>query len=303
MTALIRDSGAAAGFGDRFSSVRRVRSGPSCSLFEAVDHSIGGKVAVKVPNDSTDRSAIDALRREGDILSAIGTHPHIIRLRERITLPDARPALVLDRFAGSLDDLSGGPAPSVRSVVSMGIKLSGALETVHHAAVLHTRVRPASIYLTTSGEPVVNGFDDAIFMVPDQPPPALLQIATAHTAPELLQGSPLSEATDVYGLGITLYELLAGHPAYPSRAGEPQSELGLRILRGARASLRAGIPAELVDLLGWALAVDPAERPPGPAWLAETLLHVESSQGWSRTTRVTGKAPSRAARTVTARVR
>jgi serine/threonine protein kinase len=289
MAGFIRVEDAAAQLGRRFDDVALMAAGERCSLLAARACGSGRRVAVKLPNDPADRRAGESLRREGELLAAIGAHPHIVELLETLTLRDGRCVLVFDQWAGSLADL-GGTAATARSAVSIGIKLCGALETVHLAGVLHTDVRPANVILSPAGEPALAGFDAA---VPSDSGDRLpLHAATPHVAPELLQGEPVSEATDAYGLGLTLFELLAGHPAFPARTGETPAELGLRILRGATASLPPGIPRELAELLSWALSVEPAERTPGPAWLAEALSHIERSQNWARTSRIIGRVPS-----------
>jgi hypothetical protein len=90
----------------------------------------------------------------------------------------------------------------------------------------------------------------------------------------------------VYGLASTLYELAAGRAAFRQYAGESPASAIVRLLGGrAQPISAAGVPFELSDLLTWALAADPACRPPSPAWIAEELARVEQQQGWPRTPR------------------
>jgi serine/threonine protein kinase len=113
---------------------------------------------------------------------------------------------------------------------------------------------------------------------------------TAHTAPELLLGDEPSPATDVYGLASALYEMVAGRAAFRAYDGESPAAVSLRILAGGVRPIVSGdVPLELSDLVVWAMHPDPAERPPGAAWLAEELGRIEQKNGWLRTKMVTGE--------------
>jgi serine/threonine protein kinase len=273
-------------FGDRFTDVSAAGAARLCAHSDARDTVLARPVRLVVPTAAGGRLASDCIAFQAEILSALAGHPYVVALHERIVLPDGRPALVLDHLAGSLADLSGRYPASVRTAVSLAIRLCAALDAVHAAGALHTDVRPATVAVTPSGEPVVTAFDEAVRRRVGGTPTRAVEAPAPHTAPELILGAPLSEATDVYGIGMTLFELLAGHPAYPTHPAEAPAQLSRRIVQGARTSLRPDVPADVADLLGWALAPDPAERAPGPAWLAEGLRHVERSQGWARTPRV-----------------
>jgi serine/threonine-protein kinase PknK len=273
-------------FGERFTDVRLTHAGALCTLYDARDATTGRQVTLKVPARHPGQPngvGGEALAREALVLSRIARNPHVVALLDHVVLPDGRAALVLARHAGTLADLSGRYLPSVRAVVAIGIKLCAALEAVHAAGALHTDVRPATVSINATGDPVLTGFEYAVLAAADGITTRPLATPTAHTAPELIDGAPITEATDVYGIGVTLYEMLAGHPAYPSRPGAPAAELSQRILAGTRAPLRPEVPVDVADVLGWALVPDATQRAPGPAWLAEGLRHVERSQGWART--------------------
>jgi serine/threonine protein kinase len=225
---------------------------------------------------------------EAAILGRIGSHPHVVTLYEQIRLRDGRPALVLEPAAGSLGDLTGAYRPKLPMIVAFGIRVCGALETLHHNGFVHTDIRPATILVTEWGELTVSGFDEAVPIVGAEM--HALHQTTPYTAPELLEGGTPTRATDVYGVAVSLYEAAAGHPAFPAYDGEPAAETSLRILRGRHAPLPPNIPLAIVDLLEWAMHVEPKRRPPSPAWFAEELRRFEAGQGWTRTPMVTGSS-------------
>jgi serine/threonine protein kinase len=275
--------------GGRFTDVRRLRTGGRFDLFEARDTTAKRAVVIKVPQPSGGSWLHDVLRSQARILGTLGGHPHILTCYEQLDLPDGRPALVLERCPATLyDALRGDAAMDLRRVVATGVKLAGALETVHHAGVLHCDVRPRTTLVTEWGEPVLAGFDEAVAIsdAADRPP---LHHLTPHTAPELVEGGTPTAASDVYGLASTLYELVAGRAAFRAHVGESPANVIVRVLSNPVPPIIApNVPLGISDLLTWALSPDPAKRPPTPAWLAEELGRIERRQGWPRTTMSVG---------------
>jgi serine/threonine protein kinase len=117
----------------------------------------------------------------------------------------------------------------------------------------------------------------------------LLHDPSVHTAPEVLLGDRATEATDVYGLAATLYELVAGRSIFRSYASESAAEISAHIFCETVSPLSAAdVPLELSDLLLWALTADPTARPPSASWFAEELRRIEDHNGWPRTPMIVG---------------
>jgi serine/threonine protein kinase len=268
----------------RFADVRPLRVGDRFLVFAARkspgEHDSAVDVAIKVPVDDGGAWLGDALDHAAVVLAAAGAHPNITELYERTQLPDGRPALILQYCAGSMaDELNSGGQMSPQAVAATGIKLAGALETVHAAGFVHCDVRPATVLVDEFGEPRLSGFEEAVDR--DSDAPTALHVTTPHTAPELLEGKAASPATDVYGLAATMYELIAGRAAFRAYAGESPASVIVRVLNGEiKPIVGPGIPLDMSDLLTWAMSGDPAQRPPTPAWLAEELHRIERRQGW-----------------------
>jgi serine/threonine protein kinase len=281
---------AGAELGDRFSDVRLVRAGARFTIYEGRDASTSRTVAIKVPDESSGSWLHDVLATEGRILAALGGHPNVLTCYQQIRLDDGRPALVLERCVGTLYEAMHRDDPmELQNVVAIGIKLAGALETLHRFGMLHCDVRPANVFVTEWGEPVLAGFDEAVAISEAAGRPPLHHL-TPHTAPELLEGStPPNTSSDVYGLASTLYELVAGRAAFRAYVGESPASVIVRVLSSTVAPIVSpNVPLEMSDLLTWSLAADPAKRPPSPAWIAEELGRIERRQGWPRTRMVVG---------------
>jgi serine/threonine protein kinase len=264
--------------GERFIGATVLHRGERHTYLGAFDTGSGRPVVIKMPSRPRLGWTSAALLREGHILARVSSHPHVVTLYGQLLLAGGVPALLLEQCAGPVTTLRAGP----RAAVALGVKLCSALEALHDAGFAHGDVRPATVHLTRSGEPVLTGLHRAELLgapVPEHP----LDTATPYTAPELLEGTAANEASDVYGVGVTLYQVLAGHPPFADWGARSRADTGLRILRGTRAPLPPDVPLALADLIDWAMAVSPGQRPPTPAWLAEELRCLEHALGWHRT--------------------
>lgn len=272
----------------RYHALRLTDRVDSVSIYAAREAGTGRAVALKVIDDAAPLFAHEALEREAGYLAILGNHPNIVTLYQRTTLADGRPALVLEACPGTAAAAVREQRLSVSDAVSIAIKIAGALETVHRAGLVHCAVRPTSILLTEFDEPVLAEFGSAVHR--HEQSVVGIHETTAHTAPELLLGEAPTAATDVYALTSTLYELVAGRAAFRAYDRESPAAVSLRILAGGvRPIVASEVPLELSDLLVWGMHPDPAERPPGAAWLAEELGRIEQKNGWMRTKMVTGE--------------
>lgn len=289
MAVAAQDWLAGAELGDRFTDVRLLRAGSRFTIYEGREILANRTVVIKVPDEDSKPWLHDVLRHEARVLAAIGSHPYVVTYYQSMTLEDGRPALVLERCAHTVYDALRGDEPMpLQEAVAIGIKLAGALETTHRAGVLHCDVRPRNMFVTEWHEPVLAGFDESVDVGATEPRPPMHNI-TPHTAPELVEAGDPTPATDVYGLASTLYELVAGRAAFRAYVGESPAAVLLRVLTNTVPPIVSpDVPLELSDLLTWALNPDPAQRPPGPAWLAEELGRIERRQGWPRTRMIAG---------------
>lgn len=289
MTLASGDWLAGAELGNRFGDVRLLHAGSRFTIYEGREAGANRTVAIKVPDESGGSWLHDVLVREAEVLAAIGSHPYIVTCFQQLTLDDGRPALVMERCPGSLNDTVRADEPMpLQEAVAIGIKLAGALETAHRYGVLHCDVRPRNVLVTEWGEPALAGFSEAVPVKADKPRPPLHNL-TSHTAPELLEGGEPSPASDVYGLAATLYELVAGRAAFRAYLGESPASVIVRVLSNpVQPIVSPNVPIEMSDLLTWSLASNPADRPPTPAWLAEELGRIEQHEDWPRTRMITG---------------
>ncbi|PQP23602.1 serine/threonine-protein kinase [Rhodococcus opacus] len=236
----------------------------------ALDRRVAVKVLSRDP-DPTDRARF---LREQQAMGRLSGHPNIVTVLQAGITDTGRPYIVMPfHRRDSLDSWiikNGTLMPT--EVLAVGVKLAGALETAHRAEVLHRDIKPANILLTEYGEPQLTDFGIARIIGREVTTQNVLVGSPAYVAPELFSGADASAATDVYGLGATLFTALAGRPAYARRRGEQLFAQLLRIGTEPLPDLRnQGIPDVVCTVIESAMSRDPAERPATAAELGATL--------------------------------
>src|SRR5215208_1695495 len=119
--------------------------------------------------------------------------------------------------------------PNIVGVLQLGVRMAGALAIAHRVPILHRDIKPANILYTHYGEPALSDFGIAHITGGFKTATGTFTGSPAFTAPEILSGDPPSQASDVYGLGATLFCALTGHAAFERRSGEQVVTQFLRI--------------------------------------------------------------------------
>ena len=179
------------------------------TVYRAHDERLGREVAIKVlrPDFAADVAACERFLREGQIAAQI-VHPNVVRTFDAGEDPAAT-YLVQEFLTGrTLDKLL--PLPPVRAAEMMS-GIAAALGYMHSRGYIHCDVKPQNILIKDNGVPVLLDFGIARAEGVD----TTTLIATPHyLAPERAQGAPPSPASDLYALGIVLFQAVAGHPPF-----------------------------------------------------------------------------------------
>lgn len=262
-------------------------------LAERLGESFSQRVALKVLRTTlaTDEARLrfDAERRHLSRLE----HPGIARLIDGGRLPDGSPFLAMELVEGRpLDVAVREDALPLRERLRLMIEVCEAVEAAHRALVVHRDLKPSNILVTGEGRIRLVDFGIAKSLDPELEPAVTRlgqPLTPRYAAPEQILGEPVTVATDVYSLGVVLYELLTGESPYPDEdlshparlvlavcQGDPAppSTVGRRSARTVRtAALAAGRGAtrDLDAIVLEALRKDPAERYGSVAELAADL--------------------------------
>ena len=261
------------------------RGGMSVVL-RAHDRTLGKDVALKII--ASNRTADRRLRRLVRAEAAYGgrvEHPHVARIYDdgigRVPGRGRVPFVVMELLDGVTlaERLMSGPLPWPVALRVCG-QIASAVAATHRAGVLHRDVNPANVMLVEEGAKLMDfGFAAAIDD-PDADPAGLVLGTMEYLAPERWAGGAAVASTDVYGIGLTLYECLAGTRPWPGRTGSDLMSARVH-LRPQPLPLLDGLPMDVPTLVLRCLAPEPLDRPPALI-VAEALLANRAPSGARR---------------------
>ncbi|MGE3277330.1 MAG: tetratricopeptide repeat protein [Vicinamibacterales bacterium] len=251
----------AAGSGLRvgaYTLVSRIGQGGMGTVWLATrsDGRFEGEVAVKLLNASLIGGGGEArFRREGTLLARL-THPNIARLTDAGVSPTGQPYLVLERVDGRhIDDYCDEARLPIDARIRMALDICAAVAHAHANLVVHRDIKPSNVLVTREGHVKLLDFGIAKLLEDDgahASPTLVTSDGTALTpkyaAPEQVSGGPISTATDVYALGVLLFELLSGR--HPARAeGSTPADFARALVHGEPLRLSAALDGRDAEAL------------------------------------------------------
>ncbi|HVC56132.1 MAG TPA: protein kinase [Stellaceae bacterium] len=245
---------------DGFALKVLISEGRYSRLFGADDEVEGGQVALKFPKPQL--ASVEAYRAAFVREAWVGARVHNPWIGRVIELPPGRQSClytVMPLYQGELLEarLSRSPAMGLEEGRHIAVTLARAVAALHRAGIIHRDIKPDNLILEGGGS--LKLIDLGAVRVPglEDFPPEQIPGTAAYVAPEMFDGEPGNEATDIYALGVTMFRAFTGEYPYgnldatsPARRSRPL-EL---------CALRPDLPAWLQAALARAIAVDPARR-------------------------------------------
>ena len=270
-------------------------------VFRADEPELGRAVAVKVFRERVqDDETRLAFVQECQVLSRLPAHPNIVSVHRGGVTDLGEPYLVMDLVeAGSLADrLHHEGSLDWPEVLRIGVALAAALETAHRAGVLHLSVTPTNVLVSDHGEPLLTDFGTSGLPGVTATSNERIRASIAYTAPERLLDGAATPSADLYGLGSTLYTLLAGEPAVTTKAGEDLLIAISRIVRQPVPELREhDVPDPVTRMVERLLAKSPVDRFATAADAVRAMQAAQRATGRPVTEAVIGDpAPARLSR-------
>jgi TolB-like protein/predicted Ser/Thr protein kinase len=266
--------------------LEKIGQGGMGEVFLAEDTSLHRKVALKFlpPAMQQDEAAHKRFIREARSAAALD-HPYICSIHE-VGESDGQEFIVMEYVAGqSLKDrLAQGPLP-LQEALPIAIEVAEALEAAHARGIIHRDIKPANIMLMQTGHAMVMDFGLAKQLAPPGGTEGAEETVTALTAdgstagtlaymsPEQLRGTGIDGRSDLWALGVTLYEAAAGVRPFQGQSGY---DLTSSILNQAPRPLPSGIPGELAAVIGRCLEKEPGKRYQQAGELREALIAVHA---------------------------
>lgn len=249
--------------------------GGNAQVFRAVDVVLGRDVAVKrlKPELAANPVVVERFRREA-VAAARLQHPNIVAVFDTLSGQGCE-AIVMELVRGR----------SLRQVLDrhhrlhpvraadLGAQVADALEAAHQAGLVHRDVKPANILLTPDGRALVSDFGiaKAVAATSDLTSDQVMLGTAKYLSPEQVTGDPLDGRSDVYALGVVLYECLTGRPPFEAESLSATALARLRQQPTPVTTLRPDCPASLAAVVMGCLAIDRAHRPQSAAALAAAL--------------------------------
>ena len=268
-------------------------------LARRADGAFKREVALKLPMRNRLQAGLEArFARERDILASL-EHPHIARLYDAGVDPQGLPYLAMEYVQGaSLTDWCDAHRLGIPERLGLFLQVLEAVQYAHEKQVIHRDLKPSNILVTETGQVRLLDFGVARLLEAEETDqPALTSVygralTPDYASPELLRGDPIDAGSDLYSLGILLYELLTGTRPYRLKSAasiglldqaiatlevkKPSMQLEPGIRRQAarqhgRTQLARQLRGDLDAMVLKALAKDPAQRYASAAAMAEDL--------------------------------
>ena len=257
----------------RLSSVLGHGGAGTVYLAERVDRQYSAQVAIKVVEGAALSAEIGRrFRAERQILANLN-HQNIARLIDAGETPQRIPYLVMEYVHGEpISDYCDRMRLSVEDRIQLILRVCGAVQYAHQNLVVHRDIKPANILVTPDGTPKLLDFGIAKLLDTDSIAAELALtrmndrvLTPEYASPEQILGQPVTTASDVYALGIVLYELLTGlRPYKVSSASQLELERTICIVEPFKPSA--------------AIKQSAARNPKNPPAAAPTTLHTASTR-------------------------
>jgi len=249
---------------DRYELVSHIARGGMADVYEARDTLLGRKVAVKVLHSqfSSDEAFVKRFRREAQAAANL-SHPNIVSIYDWGEDGDTY-FIVMELIEGRTlrDVLKSERQLLPRRASEIGAEVASALSVAHRAGLVHRDIKPGNILLAPDGTVRVTDFGIARAWDDSQEltrTGAVIGTAT-YFSPEQAQGLTADERSDLYSLGVVLYEMVSGAPPFTGDSPVAVAYQHVSTPITMPSTLNPDIPADQESIIAKALSKDPATR-------------------------------------------
>ncbi|MGB2954220.1 MAG: protein kinase, partial [Gaiellaceae bacterium] len=258
----VRDSLVGSVFDDRYRIVRKLGAGGMADVYLAEDQELGRRVAIKILNDrhAADDQFVERFRREAKNAAGL-SHPNIVSIYDRGEA-EGTYYIAMEYLDGrTLKELivGRGPAP-VKTAIEYARQILGAIGFAHRNGIVHRDIKPHNVVVAAEGRLKVTDFGIARSGTSQMTEVGSIIGTAQYLSPEQARGAPVDQRSDLYSVGIVLYEMLTGEVPF---TGDTPLEIAMKHLSKVPkppSELRPEIPHDLDLVVIRALAKDPDER-------------------------------------------
>jgi len=282
--------------------VEQLGAGGMGVVYKAHDDRLDRAVALKLLPEKMAQQpqALERFRREARAASALN-HPNICTIYD-IGDQDGRAFIAMEFIDGETlrVHIDGKPLP-LEEILKLGIQIAEALDAAHAEGIIHRDIKPANIFVTKRGQAKVldfglaklapkgiGGDEDSSGESATEPTSIVGMISgtPSYMSPEQVRGDDLDARTDIFSLGLLLYEMATGRQAFGGGRGGMIIEAVLTRAPAAVRSINPDIPPRLEEIINRALQKDREQRYQNAAEICEDLKQLKTTLDTGQTVRM-----------------
>jgi eukaryotic-like serine/threonine-protein kinase len=249
-------------FDGRYRILRKLGTGGMANVYLAEDEVLGRRVAIKILNDkhAGDDQFVERFRREAKNAAGL-SHPNIVSIYDRGEA-EGTYYIAMEYLDGrSMKELivARGPAP-VHIAIDYARQILAAIRFAHRHGIVHRDIKPHNVLIDAEGRLKVTDFGIARAGTSQMTEAGSIIGTAQYLSPEQAKGAPVDQTSDLYSVGVVLYELLTGVVPF---SGDTPVEIAMKHLSSVPeppSTKRADVPRDLDLVVMRALAKDPSER-------------------------------------------
>ncbi|MCX7831624.1 MAG: serine/threonine protein kinase [Actinobacteria bacterium] len=259
---------------DRFVLVKKIGEGATSQVFEAIDNSLNRNVAVKIipKKDSLE----ERIKREIKITASLN-HPNIVTLYDFLASNDSY-IVVMEYIEGvSLRKmLEKRKKLPWDKAVFVAIQIASALEEAHKKSIVHKDIKPENVLISKDGKVKLGDFGISSLITREKS--GLVSGTIGYMSPEQITGKYVDETSDIYALGVILYEMLTGINPFLADEYKEAVHKTLNLVPEDPHLVDPSIPKKLSEIVMKAIAKDPDFRFQSATALKKALSDFQQSQ-------------------------
>lgn len=251
----------------KYPVLREIGSGATSRVYLARDPFADREVAIKLfqfdthADSQQQKMMFKAFVSEASLAGKLN-HPHIVHVFDAVVEPD-HSYMVMEYVPGTTLEAHSEVSTllPIHKVVEIIFKCIRALEYAHRHGVIHRDIKPGNILLSGSGETKVSDFGAAFQQRPAQETTQIVGVGSpAYMSPEQLRMEALTQQTDIYSLGVTMFRLVTGRLPFQASTQAGLIYTILNTIPARPVQLRPELPPLLDAIVMKAMAKEPAER-------------------------------------------
>jgi serine/threonine-protein kinase len=259
----------------RYRVMSRLGSGGMADVFLAEDQQLGRKVALKLLHHrfAQDPDFVERFRREAQAAAGL-QHPNVVSVYDRGTFDDTY-YIAMEYLPGrSLKQLIRQEAPlDPLRAIDITIQILKAARFAHRRGVIHRDLKPHNVIVDDSGHAKVTDFGIARAGASDMTETGSIMGTAQYLSPEQAQGHPVNAGSDLYSIGVVLYEMLTGRVPFDADSAVSIALKHVSEAPPPPSSINPNIPPELEQTVLWVLNKNASDRPADADQLITVLEH------------------------------